>query len=171
MPIKPNKILTTLQEEVIAHGIYHAHYFFPFCDVFHFYSRSSSMTDFHTSFPAYYNNKESILKYFNNIVKEYGWKETLKDLIYVKATEKGFHIPTRTPTVIFSMSGEIKMLTSEKFYRLLNSMAIYDYALFPFKDREIKPIRIGNTAKLVGNRWCHCLHLEEGEEIFYATYS
>ena len=83
MPIKPNKILTTLQEEVTAHGIYHAHYFFPFCDVFHFYSRSSSMTDFHTSFPAYYNNKESVLKYFNNIVKEYGWKETLKDLIYV----------------------------------------------------------------------------------------
>ena len=30
MPIKPNKILTTLQEEVTAHGIYHAHYFFPF---------------------------------------------------------------------------------------------------------------------------------------------
>ena len=63
------------------------------------------------------------------------------------------------------------MLTSEKFYRLLRSMAIYDYQLFPFKDRSIVLNRIGDTAKLVGNRWCHCLHLEEGEEIFYATYS
>ena len=92
-------------------------------------------------------------------------------MLYVKATERGFHIPVQTPAVVFSMSEQVKMLTSEKFYRLLNSMAIYDYALFPFRDREITPVRVGDTAKLVGNRWCHCLHLEEGEEIFYATYS
>tara|TARA_R100000231_G_scaffold32728_1_gene28590 strand:+ start:66 stop:581 length:516 start_codon:yes stop_codon:yes gene_type:complete len=171
MPIKANKILHTLQEEVTAHGIYHAHYLFPFCDVFHFYSKSHNLTDFHSSFPPYYDNQESILKYFNNIVKEYGWEETPKDLLYVKATKEGFHIPTKTPAVIFSLSGQVKMLTSEKFQRLLNCMAIYDYQLFPYKDREITPIKIGNTAKLVGNRWCHCLHLEEGEEIFYATYS
>ena len=36
MPIKANKILTTLQTEVKAHGIYHAHYLFPFCDVLSF---------------------------------------------------------------------------------------------------------------------------------------
>ena len=171
MPIKANKFLYTLQEEVKAHGIYHAHYFFPFCDVFHFYSKSNNLTDFHSSFPPYFDNQESIQKYFNNIVKEYGWQETLDDLLYVKATERGFHIPTKTPAVIFSLSGQVKMLTSEKFYRLLHSMAIYDYQLFPFKDRSIVLNRIGDTAKLVGNRWCHCLHLEEGEEIFYATYS
>ena len=142
MPIKANKILYTLQEEVKAHGIYHAHYLFPHCDVFHFYSKSKNETDFHTSFPPYYDNKESILKYFNNIVDEYGWQETVKDLLYVKATERGFHIPVQTPAVIFSLSGQVKMLTSEKFYRLLNSMAIYDYALFPFNFREITPGRV-----------------------------
>ena len=66
MPIKANKILYTLQEEVEAHGIYHAHYLFPFCDVFHFYSKSMNETDFHTSFPPYYDNRESVIKYFNN---------------------------------------------------------------------------------------------------------
>ena len=27
------------------------------------------------------------------------------------------------------------------------------------------------SGKIVGNTWHHCLHMEEGQEIFYATYS
>ena len=27
------------------------------------------------------------------------------------------------------------------------------------------------SGKIVGNIWGHCLHIEEGQEIFYATYS
>ena len=171
MPIKANKFLTTLQTEVKAHGIYHAHYLFPFNDVFHFYSKNNTQKDFNSSFPPYYNNQDKIKKYFNNIVKDFNWTETLHDLLYVKATDKGFHIPINKPAVIFSMTGMVKMLTSPEMRKLTNHMAIYDYQLFPFKERKITPVKIGNTAKLVGNRWCHCLHLEEGEEIFYATYS
>jgi len=171
MPIKANKFLYTLQDEVEAHGIYHAHYLFPFCDVFHFHNKSKHEVDFNSSFPMYWKNKEAILKYFNNIATKSGWKETLHDLLYVKATKKGFHIPIQQPTVVFCLNDKVRLLTSKRKIRLLNCMAIYDYELFPFKNREITPTWIGDTAKPLGNMWAHCLHLEEGQEIFYATYS
>tara|TARA_R100001460_G_scaffold53150_3_gene92147 strand:- start:431 stop:946 length:516 start_codon:yes stop_codon:yes gene_type:complete len=171
MPIKANKFLYTLQDEVEAHGIYHAHSLFPFCDVFHFHQKSRTDLNFDSSFPMYWENKEAILKYFGNIATTHGWKETLHDLLYVKATKKGFHLPTQQPTIIFCLHDKVKLLTSKSRGTLRNCMAIYDYQLYPFKQRGIVPTWIGDTAKPLGNMWAHCLHLEEGQEIFYATYS
>ena len=60
----------------------------------------------------------------------------------------------------------------KSYHDLLNCLAVYDYDLFDFSGRKITPTTIRKgSGKIVGNIWGHCIHLEEGQEIFYATYS
>ena len=74
--------------------------------------------------------------------------------------------------IIFSLDSDVRCLTAKSGMTLLNCLAIYDYDLFDFSGRKITPTTVKKgSGKVVGNAWHHCLHLEEGQEIFYATYS
>ena len=92
-------------------------------------------------------------------------------MIYAKQTAKGFHAPCKEPVIIWSIKGDIKLVIADELMKLLHTVAIYDYDLFNFKSRKMKL----NTIKegemfVIGNRFAHCLHMEEGQEVLYARY-
>ena len=78
---------------------------------------------------------DEIHNHLNGLAKEIGWKETLI-FIYVKATDKGLHIPNKSPTIIFSLDSDLRVMTCKELPPLVMSLAIYDYTLYNYRDRE-----------------------------------
>ena len=172
MLIKVDKFMYNLRDEIKAHGIYMATRHFPWADTFEFYQRVSNLKDYESSFPYYQEHQDKIHKHLNDIAESLGWTERLSTFLYVKQNNKGFHLPSRNATIIFSLDSDVKCLTAKSGMTLLNCLAVYDYDLFDFSGRKITRTTIKKgSGKIVGNTWHHCLHLEEGQEIFYATYS
>ena len=172
MHIKVDKFMYNMRDEINAHGIYMATRIFPWCDTFELYSKSPNLSDYESSFPYYHDHRDEIHNHLNGLAKDIGWKETLDTFVYVKGTQKGIHIPSKSPTIIFSLDSDLRVMTCKELPTLVMSLAIYDYALYNYKDRKITPTMIRKgSGKLVGNIWGHCIHIKKGQEMFYATYS
>ena len=153
-----------------SYGVYQHEYMFPHMDSFLFYRNSPSLDDYHTSLPEYQDNYNSFIKFFKAVGEKYK-APPLYDIMTAKQTSKGMHCPAKDPSVIWAVKGDIKLIIADELMKLLHTVAIYDYDLFNFKSRKIKL----NTIKegemfIVGNRFAHCLHMEEGQEVLYARY-
>ena len=103
MLIKVDKFMYNLRDEIKAHGIYMATRHFPWADTFEFYQRVSNLKDYESSFPYYQEHQDKIHKHLNDIAKSLGWTERLSTFVYVKQNNKGFHLPSRNATIIFSL--------------------------------------------------------------------
>ena len=116
-------------------------------------------------------DEENYYKFFRKVGKQYK-TPPLFDIMTAKHSGKGLHIPSKETTIVYALKGDIKVLVSENFLRLLHTVAIYDYDLYNYKSRDIKlnVIKEGEMF-VVGNRYAHCLHMEEGQEVLYARYS
>jgi hypothetical protein len=88
-----------------------------------------------------------------------------------KQTSKGMHCPAKDPSVIWAVKGDIKLVVAHELQRCLHTLAIHDYDLFNWGSRKMKLniIREGHFFP-IGNRFAHCLHMEEGQEVLYARY-
>lgn len=166
--------LTKQVKEVVNgiadYGIYQHEYMFPWMDSFLFYRRDSR-DDYETSTPEYQDNRDDFLGFFRKVGKQYK-TPPLFDIMTAKHSGKGLHIPSKDATIIYALKGDIRILVSENFLRLLHTVAIYDYDLYNYKSRNIKlNVITEGSIFVIGNRYAHCLHMEEGQEVLYARYS
>ena len=152
------------------YGVYQHEYMFPFMDSFLFYRHCKNLDDYYTSVPEYQDNYTKFHAFFDEVQKEYNYPK-LYDIIYAKQTVKGIHCPAKDTTVIWAIKGDIKLIVGDKLTRLLHTLAIHDYDLFNWNHRNLKlnVIKEG-TYFPIGNRFAHCLHMEEGQEVLYARY-
>ena len=166
--------LTKEVKEVVnslsSYGIYQHEYMFPFMDSFLFYRNSPNLNDYYTSIPEYQDNHDSFQNFFKSVGKEYN-APPLYDVMFAKQTTKGIHCPTKEPAGIWAVKGDIKLVVSNEVQRCLHTLAIYDYDLFNWGHRKmnLNIIKEGEFF-LIGNRFAHCLHMEEGQEVVYARY-
>ncbi len=152
------------------YGIYQHEYMFPWMDSFLFYRYAKNLDDYYTSIPEYQDYKEEFHKFFKSVGNKYkgGF---LYDVMYAKQTDKGIHCPAKEPTIIWAVKGDIKLVVANEIGRCLHTLAIHDYDLFNWKNRQmtLNVIKEGDFF-VIGNRFAHCLHMEEGQEVVYARY-
>ena len=153
-----------------SYGVYQHEYMFPHMDSFLFYRNSPSLDDYHTSLPEYQDNYNSFIKFFKSVGEKYK-APPLYDIMTAKQTSKGMHCPAKDPSVIWSVKGDIKLVFAHELQRCLHTLAIHDYDLFNWGSRKMKLniIKEGHFFP-IGNRFAHCLHMEEGQEVLYARY-
>ncbi len=151
------------------YGVWQHEQAFPWMDSFAFFKKDTR-DNYYTSTPEYQDHKEEFHKFFDTIgQKEWGINPV--EIIFAKQTDRGIHIPQKNTSIIWALKGDIKLLVCENRDRLNYVMAIHDYDLFNWSNRKItlNIIKEGDFF-VIGNRFAHALHMEEGQEVIHARY-
>lgn len=184
MPIRtPLPEVVNLFKAVNEYKVWQHDNYFPFMDTFLFYrSALTNKFGYDATMPEYFDNRAPILKWCAHCGQE--WKQYLHQIIYVKQTDKGFHIPNKDyNTIIVPVKGEITILRCESIRPLLDSMAVYDYDIYNWSRRGIvksvcnaEPEQriIGYTPKKLvrlDTEKFTAFHAKEGTEFLFMQYA
>ena len=152
------------------YGVWQHEQLFPWMDSFAFF-KQDSQGNYYTSTPEYQDHKEEFHKFFDTIGQK-EWGINPREITFAKQTNKGIHLPMKNSAIIWAVKGDVKVLVSEARERLMQTLAIYDYDLFNWQHRKmtLNIIKEGDFF-IVGNRFAHAIHMEEGQEVLYARYN
>ena len=146
---------------------------FPFCHsylMWHYFPPKTKIETYNCTFPYWRKHGNTIME---DISITGTFKEQIEKVVVVKGTKKGIMLPVlpRKRQQCFVINGNIDFLLAKEYVKLVGTLEVNDYKLFPFSERGLdhKRVPAGNHVS-VGNLWNMNAHLKEGDMIVYVTH-
>jgi len=148
---------------------------FPFCDsylMWHDFSgtKFNDIETYNCTFPYWREHGNTVME---DIMITGTFKEQIAKIMIVKGTEKGIMIPNHPACrqQTFVIKGDIDFILGKDPVRLLNTLEVNDYKLFPWASRKLDHKIVRKDGHIsVGNLWNYNAHLKEGDIIVHVTH-